>query len=393
MTTDPSPPPAPTSAASVAWGDLLTTLGELGEMVEREAGDERERAEGYRHLTRLLSASAEWQLEKADPARPVFTRVMTPWRKFIGDNPDTVYDVADLAPDGVYRLTGERREALYLGLTVYGRDEHGAVELLAQAGDVDFVAADGSFEVVLGGDDPGELGPGGHWLPLTETVESLWVRQYFRDRDRDEPARLHLARIGETDPPARLTETDLVARLGRIGAFMEATLDSVTALSSLLGRQPNRPLMAGAEFHVEGENSGGEGDDDETDLDRLLLALSRSSYPTPDNRYAGVFFELEPDQALVVTGTPPGDARYWGVQLANRWQESLDYLHHQVCLHDAEIRLEADGTYRIVVSAEDPGAANWLDTTGHRYGMVNVRALLAADLPDPHFEVVPLAML
>jgi hypothetical protein len=34
-----------------------------------------------------------------------------------------------------------------------------------------------------------------------------------------------------------------------------------------------------------------------------------------------------------------------------------------------------------------------LDTTGHRYGMVNVRALLAADLPDPHFEVVPLAML
>ncbi len=376
------------SVVGVAWRSLLERLGALGEVVEREAADEVERAEGYRHLTRLLSVSAERFVEKADPERPAFTRVITPWRKFIGDNPDTLYDVAPVEPGGVYRLKGKRHDALYLGVTVYGRDAGGGIQVLGQIADVDFCTDEGSFEVFVGGEEPGD---GQAWIPLPERAESLWVRQYFHDPGLADQASFRLRRE-DLDPGQRppLDEHRVATGLDRMAEFMMATLDAVTTLSGLMAEQPNTPLMEGADFAVvsdgEAVETGGG-----ARLDELLLRLGRASHPTPDNRYAGVWFELDDDQCLVVTGRPPPNARYWGVQLANRWQESLDYLHHGVCLNDRQIRLEPDGTYRIIVCGVDPGVPNWLDTAGHRCGMVNVRALLADDLENPSYAVVPVA--
>ncbi|MEL7209205.1 MAG: DUF1214 domain-containing protein [Actinomycetota bacterium] len=362
-----------------AFRDLLARLGDMAEVVDREAADPVERAEGYRHLGRLLSACQEWFVEKADPRRPAFTRVLTPWRKFIGDNPDTIYDVAPVAAGHEYRLRGERNDAVYLGVTVYGRDESGNVTVLAQATDDEFVAHDGSFDLAVGGDgSPSDEAR----LAVPDGAESLWVRQYRHDPD-DEAAVYSLHPTEPAGPPPALDEPSAAAALRRTTSFMTDTLEAVATVSRMMAGSPNTPLMDGAEFDV--GDDGDEGDE----LEDLLHKLARTSHPTPDNRYAGVWFELEPREALVVTGTPPPGARYWGLQLANRWQESLDYLSHRVCLNDDQIALEPDGTYRVVVSAQDPGLPNWLDTAGHRSGMVNVRALLADDLETPNYEVVP----
>ena len=365
-----------------AFRTLLHDLHVAAEVVDREAADPVERAEGYRHLSRLLSACEEWFLQKADPARPAFTRVMTPWRKFIGDNPDTLYDVAPVAPGLDYRLQGQRNGACYVGLTVYGRDAAGNITLLAQLADHEFFEPDGTFDLAVGGERPDADSA---WLPVPDGAESLWVRQYFRDRDRDEPARFTFTRRYPVEPPAPLDEETVAAALTRIGSFMTDTLDAVTTVSRMMAASPNAPIMAGAEFEVADDPAA-----EATELETLLMKLARTSYPTPDNQYAGVWFQLEPDEALIVTGTPPSNARYWGFQLANRWQESLDFVAHQVCLNDEQITLEPDGSYRVVVSATDPGGGNWLDTAGHRSGMVNIRALLADGLDDPSFAVVPL---
>ena len=376
----------PTGDPAASWASLLERMSELGALIEREAIDDVERAEGYRHLTRLWSVTAEWFLEKADPARPAFTRVITPWRKFMGDNPDTLYDVAPVEAGGRYRLRGQRGDALYLGVTVYGRDAGGDISLLGQVADEEFVTGrDGTFDLVIGGENPGH---DTSWIPLRAGAESLWVRQYFHDPESAAPADFRLVRLDvDTAAPPSLDGERVAASLDRMATFMSATMDAVTTLSGMMGRQPNRPLMAGASFAVDDPDGP---PDAATDLETLLLKLGKVSHPTPDNRYAGVWFELGPDEALVVSGTPPPGARYWGVQLANRWQESLDYLHHGACLNDRQIQLEPDGTYRIVVAATDPGAANWLDTAGHRCGMVNVRALLAVELDDPNYRVVPI---
>jgi hypothetical protein len=375
-----TPASGPPADIGDAFRSLLGRLEAMADTVDRASADPVERAEGYRHLTRLFSACQEWFVEKSDAERPAFTRVMTPWRKFIGDNPDTIYDVAPVSATTSYRLRGEINDASYLGLTVYGRDADGAITLLARIADDEFVADDGTFDLAVGGDDPGD----GPWLAVPDGAESLWVRQYFSDLAEERAATYELRSVDPPGPSDPVGEERVAAAFARIEGFMADTLDAVTTVSRMMAGSPNAPLMAGAEFAV-GEND----DDGSNELESILLKLARTSYPTPDNRYAGVWFDLGPDETLVVTGTPPPNARYWGVQLANRWQESLDYREHRVCLNDHQIELETDGSYRIVVSATDPGTGNWLDTAGHRNGMVNVRALLADGLDDPSFEVVP----
>jgi hypothetical protein len=82
---------------------------------------------------------------------------------------------------------------------------------------------------------------------------------------------------------------------------------------------------------------------------------------------AGLNFHLAPDEAMVVT-TSPGGAKYTGFQLNDPWMIAPDARLHQVCLNGSQTTANADGTITYVIAAEDPGAANWLDTTGYRDG-------------------------
>jgi hypothetical protein len=80
---------------------------------------------------------------------------------------------------------------------------------------------------------------------------------------------------------------------------------------------------------------------------------------------------------------------YQGFHLANLWGESLDYANHQSSLNGHQAALDADGVFRAVVSARDPGVANWLDTVGHREGSLIYRLNIADSAPYPETRVVP----
>jgi hypothetical protein len=60
---------------------------------------ERDRPDAMRRLLHVLEAALHAHFE-ADPERPVFRRVVSPTRKFEGDNPDAVYFEATLHPKG-----------------------------------------------------------------------------------------------------------------------------------------------------------------------------------------------------------------------------------------------------------------------------------------------------
>jgi hypothetical protein len=73
---------------------------------------------------------------------------------------------------------------------------------------------------------------------------------------------------------------------------------------------------------------------------------------------------LGDDQAMIMEFRPPPD-RYWTVHLYTRWGMPLDPAVTLSTLNSHQAAPAPDGTVRIVVSAHDPGVANWLDTLGH----------------------------
>ena len=108
--------------------------------------------------------------------------------------------------------------------------------------------------------------------------------------------------------------------------------------------------------------------------------------------YHNSYWQLAPDEALVIDFTPPQNCRTWNFQLSNFWMESLDYRYHRIHLNRSSAQLDADGRVRIVVAARDPGAAfpNWLSTAGHECGAMLLRYVEATDFPPVHTQVVAL---
>jgi hypothetical protein len=104
-------------------------------------------------------------------------------------------------------------------------------------------------------------------------------------------------------------------------------------------------------------------------------------------------FELSPDQALVIT-LPRPDAPYLGFQLGSLWYISLDYINHQTSLNGTQAQVDPDGKIRMVLSDGNPGVTNWVETLGHRKGIMQFRwqrvsrELTEAD--GPTVEVVEL---
>ena len=102
------------------------------------------------------------------------------------------------------------------------------------------------------------------------------------------------------------------------------------------------------------------------------------------------FWELAPDQALVIEATPPR-CDYWNFQLGNIWAESLDYRFRRVHVNSQTAALRDDGSFRLVVAHTDPGCANWMDTSGHDHGTMCVRWVRAESHPEPRCRVVKLS--
>ena len=120
---------------------------------QARTADELDALDGFRYALQLVSEASELFVE-GDPERPRFTSIVSPSRKFLGDNPDAIYHQALIRGDRSYRVTGRRDREVYISFTVHGPDPKGGINgpVLADLNDRSFtVAPDGSYELVLGG--------------------------------------------------------------------------------------------------------------------------------------------------------------------------------------------------------------------------------------------------
>jgi hypothetical protein len=115
----------------------------------------------------------------------------------------------------------------------------------------------------------------------------------------------------------------------------------------------------------------------------------------PSAAVSGGNFDLDPDQALIVQ-VPDVPSGYSGIELMNVFGSALPFTLAQTTLNNTTAFADPDGYTYYVVSATNPGVANWLDSSGVSSGEIFARFENLPDGADPiglpvTTEVVPVA--
>ena len=358
-----------------ALRELIATLEEVD---QRWAGEEWNLASpqdivaAHRNLMHLLEGALVGHFE-FDPNHPDFRRIVTPSRKFTGDNADAIYFDAAVSPECEYRVQGEMAGAVYVSVTVEVGTEDGGMgtRTAGVLNNTEFdVSADGRFELKLGGEPAPR-----NWLGL-EDASRVTVRYYFEEEvsvaaDTSRVPALHIEPVAPGAPTPAPSDASVASGIRRVAEFVRA-------------RTLGMPPMANA-----------------PDLPPFV-GLTPNAFPPPvtpgdfalaafDAAYSMAPYYLGPDQALVLTGRWP-DCVFANVCLWNRFQQSYDFATRQISLNRKQTTLESDGSFRIVLAHSDPGVSNWIDTEGAPLGLVFWRFMLPeGEIETPQAEVVAFA--
>jgi hypothetical protein len=349
-------------SATDAWREFCRTLESTGveALAKTLTHDEVDLAEGLRHLARMTQLVTLSSLENKDSARPYLWPALDPHRKMGGDNPQGLYLSGPANGEDTFRLRGSGGSARWLSV------------ILGQGGDPPFGNAlflpdlerqpDGSFEVFIS-----PTPQPGNWLQSGPRTTGVLVRQFFSTPDDVEPMLLTLENLtapaGGPAPPTVDTVLAGLQRAAGLFAFMV-------------------PMMQG-ELLAKGERMNAFTTD--------IGDPTSTSGGVPGGNAVTARWALEPDEALIVTVTPPTPCAYWDAQVGNGWYESFDYRHHFSGLTCDGVVLAEDSSVTLVVSHHDPGVENWLEAAGHREGHIAIRwQLTDGQLPIPDTTVVKL---
>jgi hypothetical protein len=338
-----------------AWAEFCDRLRAAGELVLAPGAPDTplDRAEGFRYLATLAAAGIRHAFDLADADRPRFLRNPDSASKWGAENADNVYLLAKIRSDRSYRIVGRRNSAYtFLIETKQGYMQLGQSANYAtlEASQLE-IAPDGRFEIALSR----ERRPG-NWLPLHPDATQVLIRQYLWDWEREEPAEFRIFQEESEGVPAEpLAPARAAQLLDEAGHWTVATAQVWADWVAGLRRD-----------HVPGR----------------IAPARRFVGGADDIRYGNDAFRLADDEALLLEFEPP-DARYWHVQLVDLWFGTMDYTNRQTSLNGQQLRRDADGRVRVVIAHRDPGVPNWLDTAGHREGIVQYRYVWTKNDPQP----------
>ena len=332
------------SASHQAFLELEELISSTREMVLADARTQQEANEGMRWMLRALAMSTEVAAD-TNPRLPHFQRMDTLARKVGGDNPDAEYEFAQIDGRFDYQINGNLGNIRYLGFTINAgqgmtpRRQAGYIS--DQMLDVD---ENGNFTILLAQEKPDEPG---NWVQIPVDASGILVREYIADREVETLPTLQIKVMGDAPAFTPPSDQELAASIiGTTYAFLRLTTLHRSVLPRLLDEQ-NYFIRATS------EELGG--------------AISGA-----DNLYMIGSYQIGDDEALIVEVQPP-DTRYWNLTLENRWHEIGDYLHRATSRTLEEVEYNEDGSVQFVISHEDPGHPNWLDTSGHAFGFMTFR--------------------
>jgi len=344
-----------------AWREFCDRMKQAGEGLlgdDFPSGD-RERAEGFRWLGRLVVHALRTELEAGDPRHPRFVRYETPDNQWGGPNPDNTYLRAIIDPALGYRVHADVRGVRQAILSLHEGDmQLGQLGVYSERSLADLDAPDGRLELVVS-PEPSK----GNWMPSHPKARLLTVRVFQADWAGDAAPVFHIERIGgEGVPRPPLSPADLAGGLDRAATWVEA--------SAGFWNRYTQGAWARAAVNVAGP--------------------ARSTPGGADHiRYGQCLWRLDaPDAALLLECDVP-DADYWGFTLHTLgWLESGDFGERCTSVNHAQAHVDDDGRVRVVVAHRDPGTPNWIDSEGRREGMLVYRWVWARSAPVPTSRVV-----
>jgi len=356
------------SKSRAAFDELLETLREAS---DRFAGEEwgittaEDTAGAIRLVANLLEGGLVGHFDD-DPRQPVFRQIVTSTRKSLGDNADAIYFDAPVSAEHSYRIRGRAAGAVYVSFTIEVSGAGGGFpeRTAGVLNDMDFdVDSEGRFEIHLGG-PPRDR----NWVALDPAATRVTSRHYFENERPaavppipDTALEIELVDpVGSLPPP---TDDSVARGLRRVARYVRSR-----SLDMPKPGEADQPAFVGSEPNVFPPPI--------PPGDHALAAA--------DAAYSMSLYLLGPDEALVITGRWP-ECRCANVSLWNRHLQTYDYAHRQVSLNRAQTRLDADGSFRMILAHSDPGLPNWLDTEGRSFGLVFWRFMLpegAIDTPQ-----------
>ena len=288
-------------------------------------------------------------------------------------NPDFDYRWTYLDGKRRYRIYGPKKSpAAFFDLIAFNGYFIDNTKTYFQGALNDHTGPDGGIELFAG---PPGSGENQIVLDPNEPHNVLTFREALEDWSTETPTPLRIECVDppEVRGPFLYPEADLVARLERAAILVRnATQRTMGSYKETLGGTGGRDNV----FHINQPSEA-----------------RRRNNGHPDNIVAHCIYNLKPDEALIVEIVLPKTAVYWGVQTADMWWRTTDYVWHQSSLNRKNAWFGADGVFRAVVSFQDPGIQNWLDPLDNSRGTVDIRNYKASDVPQPQAKVVPFAEL
>ena len=299
----------------------------------------------------------------ADTARPRFTEIVGPYKKWGGDNSDAFYLFSPVDPERTYRIVFHPGDAVYMSLTVYGGPNDGrySTRIVGSVNSQDAPhRADGSIEIVL---SRGRAVGSGRGLDPPGARRRRRHHPGLSRGPGDGPAG-HVA-YRSRDPPEtfRQDDADLARRI-------RAATTWVREQASIVPIPLGTPNAIDPPYPVPTTTFG---------------------WAAGDAAYAMGAYELADDEAMVIRGRSP-ECVFWNMCLWNPFLHTYNYDYERVTINGAQVQYEQDGSWIIVVSPQRPAHPNWVSTAGHRKGRIWFRWFLPAETPEqPQVEVLPVA--
>jgi hypothetical protein len=336
---------------SDAFGELLDEVRAVEQrlLTADPPLEEADILDGYRWALSLLRVAAEAYIW-GDADKPILVDVIGPYLKWGGDNSDAFYQLAPIDPSRSYRVTGNRGDAVYLSMTVYGGPDDGRYSdrIIDTINDRDLGCdVDGNFEFVISAREQQ-----GHRLKLEPDAVFILTRDYFTDPGTDRRVQWKIEALDDT-PRRPDSRADLSRRMRAARTWIR-----------------EQAAMAPV---------------------RLPANVLQEPYPVPsrtvgwaagDAAYSMGAYELQPGQALVIEGTSP-ECVFWNLCLWNPFLHTYDYTRERVTINGAHVTYAPDGSWQIVISDTDPGHPNWVSTAGRSKGLIWLRWFLPEKTPEP----------
>lgn len=352
---------ASVSSAETPLSDNLARLAEIEASLINSpvALTDTDRAEASMYLAKNVAHYLRESVIYADTRVPRL--LYNPGYGF--PNPDTHYITARIDPKGSYRLWGRLGNVNQTIFGVYSRTalegESGARDRIR--GEDLHTDKDGNFELFMSAKKMD-----GDWLPLAEDVASMTIYQVFSDWNVERKGQFMIERLDAQDQPAAsLTPASFKTIIADLDDEMAWFLKIWTGVTQRYhGAIP----------------------------DNIVTPPRRIQVTHLGSQFAPGHWNLKEDQAMIIEFDDP-QARYWGFSFYQPWGELLDTVTRQTSLNNSQIHQDSDRKFRIVVSARDPGVANWIDIADHPHGVFNWRVTIDTPPATPVTHVVPVANL